>query len=77
MGWLFTQYLRDLRIKRSIFLIEQGINSVKSIAILSGFSDALYFSTVFKQSVGLSPRDYIQQNSAEQNREAAEDAEQT
>ena len=59
-GIAFTQYLRDLRIKHAIFLIEQGVHSVKNIAILSGFSDALYFSTVFKQSVGLSPRDYIQ-----------------
>ena len=58
-GIAFTQYLRDLRMKRAIFLIEQGINSVKNIAILSGFSDALYFSTVFKQTVGETPRDYI------------------
>lgn len=59
-GIAFTQYLRDLRIKRALFLIEQGINSVKNIAILSGFSDALYFSSVFKQVIGISPRDYIQ-----------------
>ena len=58
-GISFTQYLRDLRIKHAVFLIEQGINSVKNIALLSGFSDALYFSTVFKQVMGISPRDYI------------------
>jgi len=64
-GIAFTQYLRDLRIKRAVFLIEQGINSVKNLALLSGFSDALYFSSVFKQVMGESPRDYIGRFSAE------------
>ena len=55
----YTQYLRDLRIKRSIFLMEQGLVSVKNIAALSGFSDALYFSKVFAAVEGIPPREYI------------------
>jgi len=58
-GIAFTQYLRELRIKRAQFLIEQGLDSIKNIAILSGFSDPFYFSKVFKQETGLSPRAYI------------------
>jgi AraC-like DNA-binding protein len=58
-GIAFTQYLRDLRIRHAVYLIERGINSIKNIALLSGFSDALYFSSVFKRVMGESPRDYI------------------
>jgi len=43
-----------------MFLIEQGIVSVKNVAILSGFQDALYFSKVFKDAVGISPKEYIE-----------------
>ncbi len=59
-GEPFTQYLRDLRLKRALFLMEQGIVSVKNIAILSGFGDALYFSKIFKQVYGISPKKYIE-----------------
>ena len=55
----FSEYLRELRIKHSVFLIEQGITSIKNVALLSGFSDALYFSKVFKKVMGKSPKEYI------------------
>jgi len=58
-GITYTKYLRDIRIKHAMFLIEQGIVSVKNVAILSGFQDALYFSKVFKDAVGISPKEYI------------------
>lgn len=59
-GVPYTQYLRQLRLKHAVFLMEQGLVSVKNIALLSGFSDALYFSKLFTQSEGISPRAYIQ-----------------
>ena len=55
----YSKYLKDLRIKRSVFLIEQGLTNVKNISLLSGFSDALYFSKVFKAEMGKSPKEYI------------------
>jgi YesN/AraC family two-component response regulator len=58
-GVTYTQYLRDQRIKHAIFLIEQGVESVKNVALLSGFRDALYFSKIFTASVGMHPKDYI------------------
>lgn len=61
MGIGFTQYLRELRLRHAVFLIEQGLVSVKSIAILCGFSDALYFSRLFSQAEGISPKAYIDQ----------------
>lgn len=58
MGLGITEYLRDLRIKHAVFLLEHGIDSVKNVAYLSGFRDPLYFSSVFKNTVGVSPKDY-------------------
>lgn len=58
MGMAYSQYLRTLRIKYAISLFDQGIDSVKNVAFLSGFSDPLYFSTVFKKTIGISPREY-------------------
>ena len=58
-GIAYTQYLREQRIKHAIFLMEQGVVSVKNVAILSGFRDALYFSKIFTASEGISPKAYI------------------
>ena len=66
-GVSYTRYLRDLRIKRAIFLMEQGLVSVKNIAALSGFGDALYFSRVFSANEGVSPSDYIAKIEAEES----------
>lgn len=58
MGMGYSEYLRTLRIKYAITLIDHGLDSVKNIALLSGFNDPLYFSTVFKKVVGITPKEY-------------------
>lgn len=58
MGVNYSEYLRNLRIKYAVSLLEYGIDSVKNVAFLSGFSDQLYFSTVFKRVVGVAPKEY-------------------
>ena len=58
-GIAFTAYLRSVRVKHAAFLMDEGVESVKSIAMLSGFSDALYFSRIFKQETGVSPSAYM------------------
>lgn len=62
MGISYSEYLRNLRIKYAVSLLEHGIDSVKNVAFLSGFSDPLYFSTVFKKVVGVSPSEYEKRN---------------
>lgn len=62
MGITFSDYLTNTRIQNAIFLINQGVTSVKNIAFLSGYNDPLYFSGVFKAKVGLSPKAYIAKN---------------
>ena len=46
-------------IKYAVSLFDHGIDSVKNVALLSGFQDPLYFSSVFKNVIGVSPTQYI------------------
>ena len=59
----FTAYLKGLRIRHAAFLFDEGVESVKVVAMLSGFSDALYFSRIFKQETGMTPSEYIKRAS--------------
>lgn len=58
-GMGFSTYLRTVRLKHAVFLMEHGVESIKNIAYLCGFSDPLYFSSVFKESLGVSPKEYL------------------
>ena len=58
-GISYTQFLREMRIRHAIFLMEEGVISVKNVALLSGFGDALYFSKVFTKVEGITPKAYI------------------
>ncbi len=59
-GTSYTEYLRMLRLKYAISLFDHGLDSIKNVALLSGFSDPLYFSTIFKQTLGVSPKEYLE-----------------
>lgn len=68
MGVSFTKYLQDIRMKHAVFLMEEGVVSVKNVALLSGFRDPLYFSKLFSKAEGIAPKQYIQ-NIAERSKE--------
>jgi AraC-like DNA-binding protein len=53
--------LKGLRIRRAVFYMEEGVNSVKNVALLSGYSDPLYFSKVFGSEMGITPKEFIKQ----------------
>lgn len=57
-------YLAKYRLDRARDFLERGF-SVKSTALSCGFSDSLYFSKVFKASVGISPGKYKRNASTE------------
>lgn len=57
-GMGFSEYVRAMRIRYAVTLLENGVTSVKHVAALSGFADPLYFTRVFTQSVGVSPSRY-------------------
>lgn len=54
-----TQYITNLRIQYACTLMEQGFSSVSDIAYQCGFSEAQYFSKVFKAKMGVSPKEHI------------------
>lgn len=51
-------YLTEYRIKAACSLFERGCRSIKEAAYQCGFSNALYFSNVFKKVMGFSPTQY-------------------
>jgi len=55
----FSDYLNIVRIQHACTLIEQGMTSIKDIAAMCGFRDALYFSKMFKQKTKQTPSGYI------------------
>ena len=59
----YSEYLRSIRFKYAISLFELGISSVKNVALLSDFSDPLYFSNAFKKAIGISPKEFILKHS--------------
>lgn len=55
----FVEYLNTVRVHYAHRLIEDGHTSVTDIASLCGFTDAMYFSKLFKRMTGSPPRDLI------------------
>lgn len=55
----FGDYLTNLRINAACGMIQEGNTVVKQIAFACGFSDALYFSKVFKAKMHCSPSAFI------------------
>ena len=61
----FTQYINNLRIQYALGLIGEGWQSVSEIAFACGYSDALYFSKVFRKKIGCTPSQRIREKRAE------------
>lgn len=52
------QYLINYRIERACHMLLQEDLSIEDIALKNGFNSANYFSRIFKQVVGISPKKY-------------------
>lgn len=50
-----SDFIRGIRLRRACELLQSADHSVAEVAVLAGFSDAKYFSTVFKKHFGESP----------------------
>ncbi len=57
-----VEFVKEIRLKRSIQYLDAGEHNIATIAYEAGFSNAKYFSTCFKQRFGQSPSDYIKAN---------------
>ena len=52
-------YLMELRIRRSLSLLENEGMSVTEAALATGFSSSSYYTEVFRRYMGCTPRDYL------------------
>jgi AraC-like DNA-binding protein len=59
----FNNYLQNLRIQHAQKLIESGIKNVSEISIRCGYRDPLYFSRLYKEKTGQSPKQHIMKRS--------------
>lgn len=55
----FSDYVNTVRIQHACAMMKGGMTSVKDIAAICGFRDALYFSKIFKQRMKMTPTEYI------------------
>ncbi len=51
-------FLKQMKMKRAVQLIESKGYNISEIAYMTGFNDAHYFSKCFKQAYGISPTEY-------------------
>lgn len=55
------EYVTDLRVRKSIELLDAG-KSVTESAMSSGFFDSSYYTKTFKRYMGCTPREYVRGN---------------
>ena len=65
VGVGIVEYLHSVRIQHACTMLHQGFSSVSDVAFRCGYSDAQYFSKVFKSKMGVSPRAYTENVRAE------------
>ncbi|QHV94031.1 chromate resistance protein ChrB domain-containing protein [Spirosoma endbachense] len=54
----FGEYIRKLRIEKSLQLLESTAYTLSEIAYLTGFSDQSHFTRIFKKQIGKNPSEY-------------------
>lgn len=52
------KFIRDMRMKEAVHLLELGTINISQIAYRVGFNDQNHFSQVFKRYYGVSPKEY-------------------
>lgn len=57
-GMAPAQYLQQLRIHMSMYLLRNTSLQIKNVAVDSGFKTSEYFCSVFQETVGMTPRAY-------------------
>lgn len=55
--------IRNVRLQQAAALLASGRHNISEVATLTGFPNATYFSTAFKEMYGVPPTVYMEQNS--------------
>lgn len=53
------EFIRQIRIKKALRLMDDGETSIMEVAYKTGFNDPKYFSRCFKAEMGMSPTAYL------------------
>lgn len=67
MGDTPLSYLRTVRMQKAMQLLSETERKLEDVATLVGYQDAFSFSKVFKRTVGVSPKTFRLQDSADRN----------
>lgn len=59
------EYLQDIRLNQAKIYLEETLKSISAIGRLVGYSNAAYFSTLFKKRTHLTPKKYRENNKNE------------
>ena len=62
-GLPISEFIRNIRLEQAVRLLKEQKINVTQVAYTVGFSNLAHFSTVFRKQFGVSPSDYIEQNS--------------
>ena len=60
-GQSSSEFVRTVRLKRAVQLLENSNYSVKEVMYMTGFNTASYFSKCFKRQFGIVPSEYVNQ----------------
>jgi len=63
MSLAFADYVNHTRIKESQYLLQTTNHSILDIAISVGFNNQNYFTTIFKKTTGITPKQYRMRSS--------------
>ena len=61
-GLSSSEFIRNIRLKRAVQLLEKSDLSVKEVMYMTGFNTASYFSKCFKKQFGVIPSKYVRQS---------------
>ena len=62
-GLPVSEFIRNIRLEQAVRLLKEQKINVTQVAYSVGFSNLAHFSTVFRKQFGVSPTEYIEQNS--------------
>ncbi len=73
-GLSSSEFIRNIRLKRAVQLLETSDLSVKEIMYMTGFNTASYFSKCFKKQFGVIPSKYISLSDSDDAKKGETDA---
>lgn len=58
-GLSVNEFVKNIRMKKSVYLLQDAEMNISEVAYAVGFSDPKYFSKCFKEQFGKSPSDFV------------------